>query len=103
MYLAQHFSDVTGKEAATIKDLEVVFGNLVTVIMALAGIVLFILLISGGFRYLTAGGDPKAVEAAQKTLTYAIIGIVVVACAFLILRLIENFTGVPVTLFKVTL
>lgn len=102
MYLAQ-YSDNAINKAATIKDFEVVFGNLVTVIMALAGIALFILLISGGFRYLTAGGDPKAVEAAQKTLTYAIVGIVIVACAFLILRLIENFTGVQVTLFKVTL
>ena len=102
MYLAQ-YSNPGGDKAASLKDLEVVFGNLITVIMALVGIILFILLVSGGFRYLTAGGDPKAVEAAQKTLTYAIIGVVVVACAFLILRLIENFTGVPVTFFKITL
>jgi hypothetical protein len=86
---------------AQISDLDVVFENIISAILGFAGITLFILLIVGGFRYITAGGDPKAVEGAKKTLTYAIAGIILVASAFLILRLIEVFTGVTVTEFSI--
>jgi hypothetical protein len=59
------------------------------------------MLIMGGFKFITAGGDPKAIEGAKKTLTYAIMGIVLVALSFLILQFISTFTGVDVTQFKI--
>jgi len=90
-----------GEKIATLQFFENVFENVVTIILGLAGIVLFIMLIVGGFRYITSGGDPKSVEAARKTLTSAIGGIVLIALAFLILKFIEVFTGVPVTEFKI--
>ncbi len=87
---------------ATIKGLECAFSNFISVILALAGIVLFIMLVIGGFRYLVSGGDPKAVEAAKGTLTQAIVGLVILVLAFLILVLIREITGVNVTEFRVT-
>jgi TRAP-type C4-dicarboxylate transport system permease small subunit len=89
-------------EVATFKGLEWIFNNIVSVILGLAGVVLFLLLLMGGFKYITAGGDPKAVEGAKKTLTYAIIGFVVIASAFLVLRFIQEFTGAQVGNFNVT-
>ena len=82
----------TGKFSgvATIKGFEAIVENLVSVALGIAAIVLFLMLLSGGFKYMTAGGDPKAVESARKTLTYAIAGVVLIAVAFLILRFIEN-------------
>lgn len=91
----------TVNDAATLKGLEDLFGNVVGVALGFAGIVLFIMLIAGGFRYITAGGDPKSVEGAKKTLTYAIAGIVFIALSFLILRFIEVFTGAQVTQFNI--
>lgn len=88
---------------ATIADLEPIFGRVVSAALGLAGIVLFVLLLRGGFKYITSGGDPKAVESAQKTLTYAIIGLVLILVSFLILVLIKTITGVDVTQFKVTI
>lgn len=90
-------------DVAKLSDLENVFGRVVEVILALAGIVLFIVLLSGGFKYITAGGDPKGVEEAKKTLTYAIGGMVLLALAFLILQFIYRFTGVDVTKFRIYL
>ncbi len=78
---------------AKLQDLETVFGSVVTSLLALGGIVLFLMLLSGGFKYLTSGGDPKSTEGAQKTLTYAIGGFVLLAGAFLILRIIGAITG----------
>ncbi len=89
-------------DPATIGDLEVVFENIVSVLLGLGGLVFFIMIVLGGIKYLTAGNDPKSVEGARKTLTYAIAGIVFVAVSFLILRFIEVFTGVNVTEFSIT-
>lgn len=88
--------------APTIGDLSKVFANIVRGALGLAGIVFFILLLIGGFRYITSGGDPKAVEGAQKTLTSAVIGLVVILLSFIILLLIQTITGVNVTNFNIT-
>jgi len=90
-------------EPAKISDLEEVYGNLVSAILGFAGITLFILLLVGGFKYITSGGDPKAVEGARKTISYAIMGLVVLLLSFLILVLIKAITGVDVTQFKIVL
>jgi hypothetical protein len=86
---------------ATIANLGCVFQNVVRAFLGFAGIVLFILLIMGGFRFITSGGDPKAVEGARKTITSAIIGLIVILLSYLILVLIKAITGVDVTIFKI--
>lgn len=90
-------------DIAKISDLQDVFKNVVSAAMGFAGIVLFVLLLVGGFKYITSGGDPKATESAQKTITYAIMGLVLILVSYLILVLIRTITGVNVTEFKITL
>lgn len=84
----------------TLKDLGCVFERVIGLVLGFAGLALFMMIIMGGFKYITSAGDPKAVESARKTLTYAILGIVLLALSFLILKFIENFTGVEVTTFR---
>ena len=86
---------------ATIKGFEWIFQNVVASILFLAGIVLFVMLILGGFKYLTSGGNPESAAGAQKTITYAIIGIVLIALSYLILVVIQDITGANVTNFSV--
>ena len=78
---------------AYLHGIEGVFDNLISALLAVAGIILFITLILGGIKFITSGGDPKGLEEAKKTLTYAIIGIVLVAMGYLVLVLISDFTG----------
>jgi hypothetical protein len=95
-------ADITGgQDVATIRCLEPLFANVVTSIMALAGIGLFIMLIMSGYSYLFSGGDPKKLEQAKNTLTFAIMGLVVMVTSFLILRTIQAFTGVNLTTFSI--
>jgi hypothetical protein len=93
----------TNGDVATISNLSCVFGKVITYALGLAGIVLFILLISAGFKFITSGGDPKAIEGAKKTLTYAIIGLIIILVSYLVLVLIKTITGVDVTGFNVVL
>ena len=80
-------------EPATISGLQDLFKNAVTAIIALAGVVLFVMLIIGGVRYVTSGGDPKSAEGARNTITYAIGGLVLVLISYLILVIIGQITG----------
>ncbi len=86
---------------AQLKCLEVVFANTLQVITGLAGLALFVMLIIGGIKYLTSGGDPKASEGAKNTMTYALIGIVLMGLAYLIFNILQNFTGVDFLKFDI--
>lgn len=90
-----------GIEVATLKGLECIFEIILKVVTGFAVLAVFIMLVLGGFKYLTSGGDTKATESAKNTLTYAIFGLAALIGVWLILKFIEVFTGVPVTVFKV--
>jgi len=85
---------------AGIQGLEAVFQNVIGIIIPFGAIVLFVILMYGGIRYITAGANPRSVEAARNTITYGIIGMVVLAMAFLILVIIELLTGADITTFQ---
>ena len=59
-----------------------IFNTIANVLIFLVGAIAVIYLIIGGLRYVTSGGDPKAVSAAKDTILYAIIGIVVAVIAY---------------------
>lgn len=84
---------------ATIACFECVIKVFLNIAIRLAGIAAFVMLLVGGFQFLTAGGDPKKTQAASSTLTYAIFGLVAVIAAWFILRFIEEFTGANLTQF----
>jgi len=92
---------VAAGDVATIQGLECLFFNVLQVIVGLAGIVFFVMFINGGFQYLFSSSDQKQVAAASSTLTMAILGLFGVIASFLILKLIQTFTGVNVTDFKI--
>ena len=83
----------------TFDDLELMFAKVISSLLALAGIVLFVLIVVGGFKYILSGGNPDAAASARRTITYSIIGLVVIASAYLILVIIREITGAPVTEF----
>ena len=94
---------VANGDIATIKGFEVIFNNIINLALGFAGLALFIMLIIGGFKYITSAGDPKKTESAKNTITYAILGLVLVVLAYLILVFISTFTGVDVTIFRVNI
>jgi hypothetical protein len=86
---------------ATLRGLEGIFENIISSLLFIAGIALFIMLVVGGVKFITSGGDPKGLEAAKKTLTYAIGGVILVAISYLIILFIRIFTGATVTDFAI--
>lgn len=86
---------------ATLQGFECIFQNILQVVAQFGIILLFIMLIMGGFKYMTAGGDPKASASASGTLTYAVFGLVLLIIIWLIMKFIQDFTGVQVTNFSI--
>lgn len=54
------------------------------------GIVSVIMIIVGGFKYITSGGASDKVTGAKNTIIYAIIGLVIVALAQFIVRFVVS-------------
>ena len=84
----------TAKDVATLDCIPAVVQNVIYAAFLFAGIVAVILIIYSGIKFILSGGDPKQVEGARKTMTYAIIGFIVILLSFAILNLISTITGV---------
>lgn len=54
----------------------------------LVGIVAVIMIIVGGFKYVTSGGDSAKITSAKNTLLYAVIGVIVAALAQVIVKFV---------------
>lgn len=73
-----------GGNASGVQDAVVTVVDLLSWIV---GIVSVIMIIVGGFRYITSGGASDKVTGAKNTIIYAVIGLVIVALA----QFIVNF------------
>jgi len=67
-----------------------IFATIANVLIFLVGAIAVIYLIIGGLRYVTSGGDAKAVSAAKDTILYAVIGIVVAVISFALVSFVIN-------------
>jgi hypothetical protein len=74
-----------GDAVNTINDLIRKTINLLSVIV---GVVAVIMIMVGGFRYITSGGSDTGVTSAKNTILYAIIGLIIVALAQLLVRFV---------------
>ena len=64
----------------------------VTLFSFIVGAIAVIMIIYGGFRYITSGGDSNSVGTAKNTLIYAIVGLIIVALAQIIVRFVLSTT-----------
>ena len=98
---AQEFSDTTGQSPAKIKDLEAVFARVVEIAAQLAGLGLFVMLVVGGFKYLTSRGDQQQTAEAKATITWAIIGLAIIVGGWLILKILGDVLGIDLLKFEI--
>jgi hypothetical protein len=63
-----------------------VFTTIVNVLLFLIGAISVIMLIFGGIRYTTSGGNSASVTAAKNTILYAIIGLIIAFLAYAVVN-----------------
>ena len=84
--LAEAASDKITAGDVGIPDISetVLLTNILNTVYFIAGIISVIVIIVGGFMYITSGGDSGAVGKAKNMILYSVIGLVVVVGAFAI-------------------
>lgn len=92
--MIQDWGDCVVDGVARLTCLPIVLHNIVMFALIASGIVAVIFLIWAGVKFVTSGGDQKKIDAARKTITWAIIGLIIILMAFFIVSLVGYLTGV---------
>jgi len=79
---------------ANVKDLVV---EVIKIILSFIGLIMTVVIIWAGFRWMTAGGDEKKVETAKSQLTAAVIGIIIILAAWMITYFVVDTTRQAIT------
>lgn len=66
--------------------------TVINIFSLVVGVVSVIMIIIGGLKYITSGGDSGNLSGAKNTILYAIIGLVIVALAQVIVRFVLERT-----------
>ena len=86
--LSTENTDCNVEEGTTkVNDLITTIVNIFSIIV---GLISVIMIIYGGFRYVTSGGDSGNIQTAKNTIIYALVGIVIVAMAQAIIYFVLN-------------
>lgn len=72
----------------------ILFQNVINAALILAGLVALIFIIYSGIKLILSGGDAKKVASARSTLTFAIIGLLLIFFSFAIVFFLSTVTGV---------
>jgi hypothetical protein len=83
-----------GPGPAGLNDIETLFKRIVQGSVGLAFIAIFIVLVIAGIKFVTSGGEPKALAAAREAIVWALLGGLFLAIAWLVIQLIAAFTGI---------
>ncbi|OGM21156.1 hypothetical protein A2714_03070 [Candidatus Woesebacteria bacterium RIFCSPHIGHO2_01_FULL_38_9] len=73
-----------------------IISALIILVLIVAALVFFFMLVWGGVRYITSGGDKAQTEAARGQITAALVGLVIVFAAWAIINLVNIFFGVNI-------
>lgn len=71
-----------------------IINNVVPFVISIAGILLFFILMWGGYDYIMSQGTPEKLKTANAKITAAIVGFVLLILAFLITRIISYVFGI---------
>ena len=86
--LAQSFD-----ESSDLLDLVDVIARIFTIALSSAGAFFIVFVILAAYKFATSQGDPKAYAGAKQSLTYAVMGFLVVLGLFVINNIIVDIIG----------
>lgn len=95
--LAQGTVNITpGGQFTGLNDITIsnIVSAIIILVLIIAALVFFFMLVLGGIKYITSGGDKGQTEAARGQITAALIGLVIVFAAWAIINLVSIFFGI---------
>lgn len=78
--LSEVGTEVYGSDAP--KDIRIIVARIIQVALGLLGIIFLIIIITAGYKWMTAAGNEEKVKEAKDQLTRGVIGLVIILVAF---------------------
>jgi hypothetical protein len=75
---------------STNTEVRTVIANIIRVLLGFLGIIAVIIVLYGGFQWMTAAGNEEKISSARSTLTAGLIGLIIILAAFAIASFIIN-------------
>lgn len=77
-------------DTSSANTINTLIARAISILSFIVGVAAVIMIIVGGFRYVTSGGDSSSVNSAKDTILYAIIGLAVALLAQVFVKFVLN-------------
>jgi len=81
-------SGCTASSVDETKTVNSILTDVINIFSLVVGVVAVIMIIVGGLKYITSGGDSGNVTGAKNTILYAVVGLIIVALAQVIVKFV---------------
>lgn len=95
---AINFSDPNVNPLAKISTIGHLVNIFIPALISGAAILLLVMLLYGGFTWMTAGGNPENLGKAQKIMTFAILGLAIVVLSFVFVKIFTTIFNIAAPL-----
>ena len=92
------FLEKAGYVSGEGKDIRSIFAGLVSVALSFVGVIFFLVILYGGYLWLTAGGNEEQVKKASTYILRAIVGFAITLLALIITRTVAEILTSSTTL-----
>lgn len=86
----------TGTFASEYTSANTLLNNIVPNVFIAAGIVIFFMVLFGGYKIITGGSDSHQIDEGKKVISSAIMGLIVMFASYWIIQIIQVLTGIPI-------
>ena len=90
--LADPFTVPTGTNLAS-AGLENTAISIINTILSLLGLIALVIILMGGFKWMTSGGSEEKIGEAKKLLGAGVVGVIIILAAFAIASFVVNETS----------
>lgn len=73
-----------------------IISRLMSFAFPLAGMILFVMILIGGFQMLAGGGEQKSMEAGRQRVTFAVIGFLLLFSSYWIAQILETLLNIKI-------
>lgn len=94
-YAEINIADQNINPVAKFSNIGTILNQVLPTIMVVASLIALALLIFGALSYVTSSGEQEKVQKARKTITYSILGLVLIFLSYLMVRIVSFITGIP--------
>ena len=75
------------------EEIRNVASSVINTLLGILGIVALIIILLGGFKWMTAGGNEENIAGAKKTIAAGIVGLIIIFFAYAIVMFVFNVVG----------